>query len=91
MRRFEIIVKSVTQAKLTIAKDRTTLKLPEFMHQTERQACTALAKYADSQVPEVEFTLRGRFWDNQIHLTPETSGKGQSYFFKLSDVQNETI
>jgi hypothetical protein len=68
MRRFEVIGKELETAKLTIAKDRTTLKLPLSMPDGERMAIEALARKIDAELPDVKFTLRGRFWNRQILL-----------------------
>ncbi len=71
MRRFEIIVKPLDTPKLTIAKDRTTLKLPSMMSEAEQQLHTAFAKYIDARVGDIEYTLRGRFFDPGIVLKPK--------------------
>jgi septum formation topological specificity factor MinE len=79
MRRFEIVDKDVTTVKLTIAKERTTLKIPPSIEPELRERLTAFAKYVDSQFEEIEFTLRGRMYlsrDNSTNWKILLSTKG---------------
>lgn len=73
MRRFELIVKEVSHPKLTVAMDRTTLKLPSSLSTLDRQRIEALAKKIHDEHPTVELTLRGRFFEGGIKLSPESS------------------
>lgn len=73
MRKFETIIKDITRAKLTVAKDRTTLKFPETMPEAERQKIEILALKIHEENPSVEFTLRGVFSEVGIKLSTNTS------------------
>lgn len=72
MRKFEVIMKEIETAKLTVAKDRITLKLPILMNAQEKSEIEALTHKIDSEVPEVHFTLRGRFWNRTIRLSDKS-------------------
>ena len=68
MRKFEVVVKELETAKLTVAIDRITLKLPSAMGAEMRAHIEKLAHKIDAEVPPVQFTLRGRFWNGRISL-----------------------
>jgi len=88
MRKFELIVKDVTHPKLTVAKDRTTLKLPPSLSAIEQQKIEALAKKIHDDCSTIKLTLRGRFFDKGIKLSPESSSPeviekfGKVYFYE---------
>lgn len=73
MRKFEVIEKPLESAKLTVATDRTTLKLPTDMSATEKSEVEALARQIDTELPTVQFTLRGRFWNRKITLSDKSN------------------
>ena len=73
MRNLEIITKDVTKAKLTITNNRITLKLPASLSEDECSKFRILTNKINLELPEQELTLRGRFYEHGIYLTPETS------------------
>lgn len=80
MRKFELVVKPLSHARITVAKDRTTLKLPDTMSAKERDELISFAYYVNEQIPEVQNTVRGRFHKNHVTLTTKYSG-GETYTF----------
>ena len=68
MRRFEIVIKDRKLAKLTVAIDRTTLKMPTSMALEERTRIETVARKIDAELPPVLFTVRGFFKTGRIRL-----------------------
>ena len=71
MRKFEIVVKELESAKLTIAEDRITLKLPVNMGTDERKRIEEATLKIDAEIGEIKYTIRGRFWGGRISLSPK--------------------
>lgn len=69
MRKFEVLDKDVTSVKLTVAKERTTLKVPLFVSPEDKSKLIDFAKYIESNLGDIEFTLRGRFYQWKAHWT----------------------
>lgn len=60
MRRFEVIEKEVNP-KITVAKDRVTLKFPATLDQKTKDHLIAFAHFIDRAITDQEQTLRGGF------------------------------
>ncbi|BBA65252.1 predicted ORF [Xanthomonas phage XacN1] len=59
MRKFEVITKPTNTVKLTIAKDRVTVKLPESITLVNAERIVKFFKKVADKNPSPEFTLRG--------------------------------
>lgn len=59
MRKFEVITKQTNTAKLTIAKDRVTVKLPESTTLVDSERIVKFFKKVADQHPSPQATLRG--------------------------------
>lgn len=62
----EIVVKDVSHVKLTIAKDRVTVKLPTSLSAEDQERYTLLCRKIVEAVGPVEHTLRGSFEDERV-------------------------
>jgi len=72
-----VVFKSITHPKLTIARDRVELKIPEKMA-TEFPRIADLANKAIDSVGEVQHTIRGKFHkeaDGKYHISLYTGTK----------------
>jgi hypothetical protein len=76
MRTFEVVERAVIP-KITVAKDRVTLKVPSDMAISERELYIGLAKFVDAQVKSVDTTLRGNIRYNTLILSRRTYTDGQ--------------
>ena len=81
MRRFELVVKEMETAKLTVAADRITLKIPTAMDFVEREKIEALAHKIDAELPPVLFTVRGRFWKGRISLSDKSCSTVREWLY----------
>ena len=74
--KYEIIIREkLARAKLTIARDRVSLKFPQNMPVEERTKIEEFTKKIVENVGEVEFTLRGRFTPDGILLRRKISNE----------------
>jgi len=64
----EIVVKDVSHVKLTIAKDRATVKLPTSLSAEDQERYTLLCRKITEAVGPVERTLRGSFKDGNVAI-----------------------
>jgi hypothetical protein len=93
-RRFEVLTKDISHARLTIAKDRITLKVMPITTPEEKEKLIRIAKIVDSRVPAVEFTIRGPLHDVEAHgvrLYPKgATGKKEqaTYYFTYADLNS---
>ena len=71
-----IIRDDLKMAKLTIAKDRISLKFPKNMSLEERAKIEVFTDNIVETIGQVEFTLRGRFDENGIRLRRKTLLEG---------------
>jgi hypothetical protein len=62
----EIVVKDVSHVKLTIAKDRVTVKLPTSLSVEDQERYTVLCRKIADAIEPVKRTLRGSFKDAQV-------------------------
>jgi hypothetical protein len=88
MRTFEVLDKEVDSVKLTVAVDRVSVKFPLGTAEPVKAKVVEFAKVIDVKMPDVQFTMRGRFKFNGDHmmitLTPKTSSSVQSVSFASS-------
>jgi hypothetical protein len=70
----EIIVKDVSHVKLTIAKDRVTVKLPTRLSAEDQERYATLCRKIVEAVGPVERTLRGSFKDGNVAIREEQHG-----------------
>lgn len=73
MRKYEIVIKKdIKIPKLTIAKNRISLKFPVNMSPAERAKIECFTDNIVENVGDVKFTLRGRFGEHGIQLRRKT-------------------
>lgn len=91
-RKFEVVVKEVSHIKLTVAKDRVTLKFPLSLSTEDQEKYLTIAKKIDARIPDVEFTLRGRFHGDMTQISlvakgPDGKEKQTAYNFTIAELE----
>ena len=68
-RKFKIVTKDITHDRLTVAKDRVSLKFTIYTTLAERVRMEAAARLIDAALPDVQYTLRGTFNTKRGQIT----------------------
>ena len=78
--RWETLEKDVAHVKLTIAKNRVTVKFPQNMPVSDQARYMAFCHKIAEAVGPVEYTLRGAFKDNYVFMHTGRRSANSRYF-----------
>jgi hypothetical protein len=85
MKKIEIVDKDVVRPKLTVSKNRVTIKFPLNYDNIEKEELAKKLIEVSKKMEELSHTLRGRV-SNQMTISMQNSRKEVVYTFDLKEI-----